>query len=478
VLQLGGDLYIYLGSGNGNTGPSSSFKYSGDITDDTKLIGVTGPQGPAGSELWELTGTDTFYKAGKVIIGDPIPIISNVTPTITNGDSGGSVPTMQTSSGGQFSYLEFINPSTNGYTITLNKPVTVNYVLIGSGGKGVGHYNVDSVLYFDIGGSGGRVKGSFNLSSGTQLKTVLGSAHGGQAILYVNNVEIARATAGNSNTNTNAVYDYNVGTPIPSSTWFRRLENPTYVTSGTGTVTTSYGTASPATPQYLTLDDDTIPVYNQQYAQSRIRVPSYTETFDGTTIQYGINGYGQLNNAGLKGGGGGWFYSSTTGGNGGNSYFLLYFTKTVSETNTTPKITLTNNYIQFPDGSQQTSSASQWTTTGTNISYDAGNISTTKTITAATFNTTSDYRVKENVETLDLNVYRTDHLRPVSYLNKLSNKYSLGLIAHELQEQYSFLVDGEKDGEKIQSVDYIGIIAILIKEIQELKNILKKNKIE
>jgi hypothetical protein len=107
-----------------------------------------------------------------------------------------------------------------------------------------------------------------------------------------------------------------------------------------------------------------------------------------------------------------------------------------------------------------------------------GNISTNKTITAATFNTTSDYRVKENVETLDLNVYRTDHLRPVSYLNKLSNKYSLGLIAHELQEQYSFLVDGEKDGEKIQSVDYIGIIAILIKEIQELKSILKKNKIE
>jgi hypothetical protein len=242
---------------------------------------------------------------------------------------------------------------------------------------------------------------------------------------------------------------------------------------------TTSGTASPATSQYLTIDNNiTIPTSNVNYAQSRIRVPHpYTETFDGTIIQYGISGYGQPNNTGLKGGGGGWLYSGT-GTNGGNSYFLLYFTKTVSETNTTPKITLTNNYIQFPDGSQQTSSASQWTTTGTNISYDAGNISTTKTITAATFNTTSDYRVKENVETLDLNVYRTDHLRPVSYLNKLSNKYSLGLIAHELQEQYSFLVDGEKDGEKIQSVDYIGIIAILIKEIQELKNILKKNKIE
>ena len=109
---------------------------------------------------------------------------------------------------------------------------------------------------------------------------------------------------------------------------------------------------------------------------------------------------------------------------------------------------------------------------------NAGNISTTKTITAATFNATSDYRIKENIETLDLNIYKTDNLRPVSYLNKLNNKYSLGLIAHELQEHYSFLVDGDKDGERTQSVDYIGLIAILIKEIQELKSVLKKNRIE
>jgi hypothetical protein len=35
-----------------------------------------------------------------------------------------------------------------------------------------------------------------------------------------------------------------------------------------------------------------------------------------------------------------------------------------------------------------------------------------------------------------------------------------------------------KDGATNQSVDYIGLIAILIKEIQDLKAILKKNKIE
>jgi hypothetical protein len=45
----------------------------------------------------------------------------------------------------------------------------------------------------------------------------------------------------------------------------------------------------------------------------------------------------------------------------------------------------------------------------------------------------------------------------------------MGFIAHELQEKYPFLVSGEKDGPENQSVNYIGLIALLVKEIQELK---------
>ena len=45
----------------------------------------------------------------------------------------------------------------------------------------------------------------------------------------------------------------------------------------------------------------------------------------------------------------------------------------------------------------------------------------------------------------------------------------MGFIAHELQEHFPFLVSGEKDGATNQSINYIGLIALLTKEIQELK---------
>jgi hypothetical protein len=87
---------------------------------------------------------------------------------------------------------------------------------------------------------------------------------------------------------------------------------------------------------------------------------------------------------------------------------------------------------------------------------------------ATSFNVTSDYRIKENVLSLN-DTYNVDNLRPVTYLNTKSCKQDIGLIAHELQEIYPELVTGEKDGEEIQSVNYIGLIPILIKEIQDLK---------
>lgn len=89
-------------------------------------------------------------------------------------------------------------------------------------------------------------------------------------------------------------------------------------------------------------------------------------------------------------------------------------------------------------------------------------------VTAGSFNTPSDYRIKEHVTPLD-ETYSVDGLNPVTYLNKKTNKPDIGLIAHELQQIYPLLVNGEKDGDETQSVNYTGLIPILINEIQNLK---------
>jgi hypothetical protein len=98
---------------------------------------------------------------------------------------------------------------------------------------------------------------------------------------------------------------------------------------------------------------------------------------------------------------------------------------------------------------------------------------------ATAFVNTSDYRIKENVQNLD-ETFSIDDLRPVTYFNKKLEKYDMGFIAHEVKEIFPFLVNGEKDDTELQSLNYSGFIALLVKEIQGLKqeNKLLKSKIE
>ena len=98
-------------------------------------------------------------------------------------------------------------------------------------------------------------------------------------------------------------------------------------------------------------------------------------------------------------------------------------------------------------------------------------------VNATSYNSTSDYRIKENVKQLD-SKFIVDKLNPVTYLNNNLGKQDIGLIAHELQEIFPELVNGEKDGEQLQSVNYTGLIPILIKELKELKKEMKYVKTE
>ena len=96
-------------------------------------------------------------------------------------------------------------------------------------------------------------------------------------------------------------------------------------------------------------------------------------------------------------------------------------------------------------------------------------------VTAATFSTTSDYRIKSNVASLTES-YTVDRFNPVSYYNKLTGRDDIGLLAHELQELYPALVYGQKDDVEYQSINYASIISILVREVKELKKIINGQK--
>jgi len=87
---------------------------------------------------------------------------------------------------------------------------------------------------------------------------------------------------------------------------------------------------------------------------------------------------------------------------------------------------------------------------------------------AISFQTASDYRIKENVRGLSGNI-TVDGLKPIQYFNTRARRLDIGFLAHEVQEDFPFLVEGEKDGENLQTLNYTGLVGVLVKEIQELK---------
>ena len=107
---------------------------------------------------------------------------------------------------------------------------------------------------------------------------------------------------------------------------------------------------------------------------------------------------------------------------------------------------------------------------GSNYKHESNSL-----IEAPSFYATSDYRTKTNIEELDENT-TVSNLRPLMYLK--NGKKEIGLIAHELQEEFPFMVCGKKDGEQMQSVNYNSLIGVLINDIKRLTNeneILKLN---
>ena len=102
----------------------------------------------------------------------------------------------------------------------------------------------------------------------------------------------------------------------------------------------------------------------------------------------------------------------------------------------------------------------------------SGEVVAQGTVTATQFINLSDYRIKKDVVPLNQTPITIDNLKPVQYMNILLNKPDIGFIAHEVQREIPCIVNGNKDDEEYQSVNYVGLIGVLVHELQQLKSIV------
>jgi hypothetical protein len=99
--------------------------------------------------------------------------------------------------------------------------------------------------------------------------------------------------------------------------------------------------------------------------------------------------------------------------------------------------------------------------------------------TTVAYLTSSDYRLKENIQPMTGALEKVAALKPVTYKWKVDGSDGQGFIAHELQEVCPDAVSGEKDGvdadgqPKYQGIDTSFLVANLTAAIQEQQALIK-----
>jgi hypothetical protein len=89
--------------------------------------------------------------------------------------------------------------------------------------------------------------------------------------------------------------------------------------------------------------------------------------------------------------------------------------------------------------------------------------------------TSSDYRLKENLDyTFDATT-RLKQLKPCrfNFIVDESNTLVDGFIAHEVSSIVPEAISGEKDGEKMQGIDQSKLVPLLVKTIQEQQAVIE-----
>jgi hypothetical protein len=120
-----------------------------------------------------------------------------------------------------------------------------------------------------------------------------------------------------------------------------------------------------------------------------------------------------------------------------------------------------------------TASGSAYIGFGYGAATQIGNITQNGT-TAVAYNTSSDYRLKENIAPMIGALDTISKIKPVTYNWKVDGSEGQGFIAHELAEFVPDCVHGEKDAVnedgtiKPQGIDTSFLVATLTAAIQEL----------
>jgi hypothetical protein len=160
----------------------------------------------------------------------------------------------------------------------------------------------------------------------------------------------------------------------------------------------------------------------------------------------------------------------------------------VGKTSTSSDVTTAGGFIQptgkavfTTTGSDQPLVLARNINTGSMIDFFyggsvRGSVSTNGT--TISYNTSSDYRLKHDIQSMTGALAKVAQLKPVTYKWNADDSQSQGFIAHELQEVVPECVTGEKDAvdaegnPQYQGIDTSFLVATLTAAIQEQQAII------
>jgi hypothetical protein len=179
----------------------------------------------------------------------------------------------------------------------------------------------------------------------------------------------------------------------------------------------------------------TASVYGEVNVQAGVGVIGKAGTV--TSLAYGVVGWIVGNTDGYGTGSSFWAKYTRTGGGGANGGWNAYYCEEPNYVSTGSQ--LIGFYWNSLYTGANTRKIADFIRNGTQV----GSITCSTTNTA--YNTSSDYRLKENVVPITGALERVSRLKPVAYNWKVDQTYGEGFIAHELAEVLPLAVTGAKD---------------------------------